>query len=386
MPNIIKENKLTSKEIIAYWLASKPSLTKATKKGYAHIAQKYLTFCFENKYSLSRVSIDSYLATLNGTKQFKYKESSCTKQLLKFCEGQAIALNLNVFESPANEKPANSHIELLIKDFCSNLDVNDKSIETYKSALNQLNYFMTSEGLMFKKSTIISFKKRLASKVAVHTINNYLASIRAFCRYLLNNIHLFKNPNKGSDVLKNEINQILEVKNYKIDSNKFYKKPLTEGQVNRLFELCQKDKDLKAIAGLMVYGGLRIAEVCKVAPEDFKTLNGVNILYVQGKGRQQKTVFVSLTPTLVSMLDETKRDFRHYKPGKIRTQINIIFGLMGIKEPYVVTPHSLRHTCAKNLVNQKGIEYTKRHLRHSSLTNTQVYTLSSEEEFYLKNT
>jgi integrase/recombinase XerC/integrase/recombinase XerD len=119
-----------------------------------------------------------------------------------------------------------------------------------------------------------------------------------------------------------------------------------------------------AILGLMIRAGLSEIEIVRLNLGDLKYRGGQRVIYVQGKSKDRKDEYVSVTPpmeeTLVKYLDERGESgpdeplFRgignravkeRISTRGLRARINHYFESSGIKKKGI-TPASLRHTAA----------------------------------------
>ena len=149
----------------------------------------------------------------------------------------------------------------------------------------------------------------------------------------------------------------------------------------------------------MVTGGLRTIEVSRANIEDVRILGDSTVLYIQGKGRDEKTDYVKLP----FEVEEAIRDYLNCL-GKVdvksplfsstsnnnkrqRLSTRTISGI--VKECLInagfnsdrLTAHSLRHTTATtNLLNGGTLEETQQLLRHSNINTTMVYLHHMQRE------
>jgi len=139
----------------------------------------------------------------------------------------------------------------------------------------------------------------------------------------------------------------------------------------------------RAATGLMLFGGLRVSEACRVMPADIGEELGHTVLRVQGKGG--KLGKVVMPPAAMRLLAEALEDARaqgcpvlHDAQGgaldrfQLRRAINAIGRKSQLGRP--LTPHDLRHGCATVALEVgEPIERVQDHLRHASPITTQRY-------------
>ncbi|MBQ2675341.1 MAG: tyrosine-type recombinase/integrase [Prevotella sp.] len=146
---------------------------------------------------------------------------------------------------------------------------------------------------------------------------------------------------------------------------------------------------------LMSVCGLRTCEVARANVEDIRQVQGVDCLFVQGKGRSDKKEFVKLCPEVAGAI----RDYldargpvedsaplfascsRRNRGGRLTTRtISSVAKRAMVKAGYAstrLTAHSLRHSAA-TLALQAGmsLEEVSEFLRHSSIAVTMIYVHS----------
>jgi len=145
----------------------------------------------------------------------------------------------------------------------------------------------------------------------------------------------------------------------------------------------------------MVTGGLRAVEVVRANVEDLRTLGDTAVLYLQGKGRDEKTDYVKLPHPVEQALRAYLKGRDNLKEGQplftstsnnnrggrvtTRTISGLVKGrLVGAGyDSDRLTAHSLRHTAATlNLLNGGSLEETQQLLRHNNLNTTMIYVHS----------
>ena len=170
----------------------------------------------------------------------------------------------------------------LIDRFISSLDTKPPTIELYRKALN---YFFRGLNMPPTRQAILNYKHALEQrKLRSYTINAYLTAIRQFFAWLEAESG-FPNPAKSIKGLKQK------------DQSK---DALTGVQCRQLLDsvilngaMSRRDY---AILNLMLRTGLRTIEISRANLGDIQTQDGAFVLWVQGKGRDEKDRFVLLTP------------------------------------------------------------------------------------------
>ena len=148
----------------------------------------------------------------------------------------------------------------------------------------------------------------------------------------------------------------------------------------------------RAILGMLFSTGLRVSELCSLDRNKIDVKRGE--LSVMGKGRKIRLVFLSeeskkqLTEYIAKRTDADEALFmRIPKSGKFNKDSDLRLtprSIQRIVHKYAVkggimgkhvSPHSLRHSFATNLLrNGADIRSVQAMLGHSSVTTTQIYT------------
>lgn len=147
-----------------------------------------------------------------------------------------------------------------------------------------------------------------------------------------------------------------------------------------------------ALLVLMTTGGLRAIEAVRANIEDLRSLGDATVLYVQGKGREEKTEYVKITPhteeairTYLKTRGATKptdplfvSEANRNKDKRLTTRsvsriVKNVFIANGFKSEKL-SAHSLRHTAITlSLISGKDITETMQFARHSNIATTMIY-------------
>jgi site-specific recombinase XerD len=248
-----------------------------------------------------------------------------------------------------------------------NLDV----IRNYRLWLNRLKDATTREPL--KKNTQ----------------NYHLIALRTFLKYLAKRdikslapekIDLARLPERQVTFLEpKDIALILEM-------------PLKVADLEKIIQL--RDK---AILELLFCGGLRVSELASIKIEEINLQR--DEFTVRGKGGKNRVIFLSNQakywisqylkqrkddhPYLFIGHDRAKKkrdeDQKGLTPRSIERAVQKYAKLAGINKE--VTPHTLRHTFATDLLmNGADIRSVQAMLGHSSITTTQIYTHITDQQ------
>ena len=276
--------------------------------------------------------------------------------------------------------------EEIIGKWMASLDLASSTKETYLSGFKAFCWFVRSTSLDFDELTrddVKSFKEYLVNekKLKPATVSSYLASVRSFYAYSEDN---------GIENIAHRVKGVT-------DSRSFKKEPLTPDQARRLLASidCSTEKGMRdfAILNLMLRTGLRDIEIVRANCKDIQTKAGVDVLYVQGKGRASKDSFVVLTPKALSPITtylEKRGNVNELDPlfasvssrnaGERLTVRSIsriaksALRAIGIDDERY-TAHSLRHTAITfSLLGGATERDAQQMARHANITTTMLYS------------
>ena len=276
--------------------------------------------------------------------------------------------------------------EEIIGRWMASLDLASGTKETYLSGFKAFCWFVRSTSLDFDELTrddVKSFKEYLVDekKLKPATVSGYLASVRSFYAYSEDN---------GIENIAHRVKGVT-------DSRSFKKEPLTPDQARRLLASidCSTEKGMRdfAILNLMLRTGLRDIEIVRANCKDIQTKAGVDVLYVQGKGRASKDNFVVLTPKALSPITtylEKRGNVNELDPlfasvssrnaGERLTVRSVsriaksALRAIGIDDERY-TAHSLRHTAITfSLLGGATERDAQQMARHANITTTMLYS------------
>ena len=177
----------------------------------------------------------------------------------------------------------------LVERFLSEADIARSTKETYRRALRQFFRWHESRNMQdLKRADIVAYKQAQLSKMKSNTVGAYLSALKSFFKWL--------------EAEKIYPNVAAGVKGTKV-ARGHRKDALTPSQVGYILESMrgeslQEKRDF-AIFNLLVRTGLRTIELERANIEDIRNKGAQTVLYVQGKGREQKDDFVVLTDSAV---------------------------------------------------------------------------------------
>ena len=272
----------------------------------------------------------------------------------------------------------------LLTDFFLFLDVSEKTMATYRRALKQLFIFFHKNNISTPTyDSILLFKKELESrKCKSATIALYLAAARRFFSWCEQK-NIFPNIAVGVKAPRQERGHkrdFLGAKQLKLVLNTIERDSL-------------KGRRDYAIMTLMCVGGLRTIEVIRANVEDMRRLGDFTVLYVQGKGRKDRTEFVKLPEPVFDAINDYLKErcsvdekaplfiSTSNRNRNSRLTTRTISGIAkqamrkaGFDSPRL-SAHSLRHSAVTlSLLAGADLADVQSFARHSSITTTQIYS------------
>lgn len=285
-------------------------------------------------------------------------------------------------------------IDELLERFLASQDVKKSSKDLYRRTLRQYFNWVISKGYNLSeitRSELLIYKEELLSSgLSSLTVGSYITSVRRFYEWT-EAYKFYPNVAKGIKSPKRK--------------QQFKKQALTPEQSRELLLFLQ-GKTLRdyAVINLLLRTGLRTIEARRANVEDIAFKSGKRVLYVQGKGRDEKDDFVILTDKAYEPLAQYLAARGKLKTGeplfistsnnssgdRLTTRTISYIAKEGLKaiglDGRDFTAHSLRHTTAVNILRAGGrLEDAQGVLRHANPATTQIYTATIKEEQRIKN-
>lgn len=277
----------------------------------------------------------------------------------------------------------NEFTDELFQAFTKYIDAKPKTVETYTKALRQLGgYFAEHHIDKPTREDVIEFREAL--KATGHkptTVQTYITATRLFFSWLEQEGFY---PNVAA-----------HIKGAKLD-REHKKGYLTSRQVKAVLAdidrtTLQGKRDY-AMLVLMVTGGLRTVEVERADIGDMQTLGDNTVLYIQGKGRDEKTEYVKLDAHVEAAIRDYLKARGEAKPdaplfastsNNNRGKRMTTRAISGIAKAHMVeagynsdklTAHSLRHTAVTlSLLAGQPLEEVQEFARHANIATTMIY-------------
>lgn len=270
--------------------------------------------------------------------------------------------------------------------FAQHLRASDKSENTVEAYLRDLRLFSewfessNGEDMVPQTITPIDVKEYKSYLLQVKrfkpaTVNRRLASISAFCEWARKQALIEGNPAEG-------IANVQEVE--------MAPRWLTRKEQYALLRAVQKEGNRRdeAVITLLLHTGLRVSEASNLRLSDIEISERKGQIAVRdGKGGKHRVVPLNadVRRALAEYLESRPEAQHHYLfVGKQKGQLKP-WGIQYVTSKYAylakldnVTPHTLRHTFGKNLVDA-GVSLDKvaTLLGHKNLNTTRIYTRPS---------
>lgn len=273
--------------------------------------------------------------------------------------------------------------EELGKQFITYLDAKPQSVATYRASIRRMFEYMATAGVTAPtRADILAYRDELKQIYKPATVSLHITAARLFFRWT---------AQQGiyPDIADH-------IKGAKLEQG-FKKDYLTPDQVKAILSQIKQStvtgKRDYAIMSLMITGGLRCIEVARADIEDIRTAGGCTVLYIQGKGKDDKGEYVKLSPAVEMAIRQylTARGETHGKAPLFTSESNSskdnrlttrsISRLVKQRmqaagyDSERLTAHSLRHTAATlNLLNGGTEKETQQLLRHRNINTTMIYS------------
>jgi len=273
-------------------------------------------------------------------------------------------------------------LEELNARFIAYLDAKESTVETYRKAMRPFFSYLADNGITRPtRETVIAYRDSIRARLKPSTVQTYIITLRLFFAWTAQE-GLY--PNVAE-----------HIKGAKLD-RQHKRDALTGSQAKAVLQGIERDtltgKRDYAIMALMTSCGLRCVEVARANMEDMRNAGESAALYLQGKGRDERTEYVKLAePVEAAIRDYLKaRGKADSKEALFTSTSNNNAGqalttrsISGIVKSHMraagldserLTAHSLRHTAATlNLLAGGSVQETQQLLRHSDIGTTMIY-------------
>lgn len=272
-------------------------------------------------------------------------------------------------------------------DYAAFLDASPRTVQTYTGNVRQFLKWTQQNGIAHPtRRDVLAYRDELRGRCKPSTVQSYITALRLFFQWAAQ-AGLYGNIAE-------------HIKGAKLDGS--HKKDyLNAEQIKDVLASIDtqtaKGKRDYCIIALMATGGLRDVEIARANTEDLQQLGGSTVLYLQGKGRDERTEYIKIVP-------EVERPLRKYLSlRRIRKKKQPIFTSLSnnnkgqrltpksissiVKGRLVaagydserLTAHSLRHSAVTlALLGKLPLEEVQQFARHKNISTTQIYAHNLE--------
>lgn len=285
-------------------------------------------------------------------------------------------------QQPTGLQTGQTVSEALYSRFIRYLDASPKTAQTYSRAIRQFAKYLDANGIAQPtRDDVLAYRDELKQSHKATTVQLYIIALRQFFTWAAQE-GLY--PNIAQHVKGSKL-----TKEHKKDY-------LTSSQVKAVLGEMEQDTPQArrdyAIFALMVTGGLRDIEVHRANVEDLRTLGDSTVLYLQGKGREERAEYVKLPAPVERAIRATFADRQDLAPASPlfislsnnsrgdRISTRSISGIIksSLKRAGYdsdrLTAHSLRHTAVTlSLLGGNSLQDVQQFARHANIGTTLIY-------------
>ena len=197
--------------------------------------------------------------------------------------------------------PAAGELTTAYSSYISFLDATPRTAQTYTGNIRQFVKWAQQNGIQHPtRQDVIAYRDELKQRCKPATVQGYITALRLFFSWTAQaGIY----PNIAE-----------HIKGAKLD-NSHKKDYLNSAQLKGILRTIDtttaRGKRDYSILVLMITGGLRDIEVSRANIEDVQQLGGCSVLYLQGKGREERTEYIKIVPEVEAALRDYLRTRKH---------------------------------------------------------------------------
>lgn len=280
----------------------------------------------------------------------------------------------------------------LFQNFLDYTDVKETTVKGYTVSIRAFMRWMQQNGVTNPtRENVKAYKEFLdTSDYTAGTKRQYLRAVKHFFKWTQSeNIY----PNIADNI-----------KGAKVKQDNTRKNPFSENEIitviNSIDTSNETGKRNKAMILLSVTCGLRIIELQRANISDIAMKNGERIIYIQGKGHDEKDDYKKIVPEVWDAITDylqCRPNAKKNEPLFTSTAHNGTYGnriaetsfSTIIKNIYrkagfddaKLTAHSLRHTSVTMLLKSGAtLQEAQTHARHSDPKTTEIYSHNIDRE------
>jgi integrase/recombinase XerC/integrase/recombinase XerD len=278
---------------------------------------------------------------------------------------------------------ADDDYRAILNYYTASMDIKAKSKDTYiKGIRNFLGWLSENSILSPTRQDVLLYKEYLLSYYSASTVSTYITAIKSFYSFLETEGISTNNITTGIKGAKS--------------ANGFRKDALTIEQTKNVLSSINQDDIIGvrnfAVINLLTRTALRTIEIERANIADIRQSGGEALLYIQGKGRDEKDEFVVLTEaTLLPIMnylnmrvktDSNEPLFISHSDRNTGNRLTTRSIRRIVKEAFIsvgydsdrLTTHSLRHTAVTfSLIGGATLQEAQAMARHRNINTTMIY-------------
>ena len=270
----------------------------------------------------------------------------------------------------------------ILEDYIAFIDASPATVRAYGEAVKLFFKYTNAQGISRPtRETVIAYREQLKTYCKPTTVQNYIEALKIFFSW--------------TDQRGIYPNIADHIKGAKISSD-FKKDNLTPRQLRKILSCIDRETETGlrdyAIIVTMLTGSLRCIELHRANIEDMGTASGFPVLYLQGKGREDRTDYVKLPEQTEDAIKAYLKRRKAADPGEplftslsnnSRGERLSTRSISGIVKSYMIragfnshryTAHSIRHSgITISLQGGNSLQETQQYARHKSINTTLKY-------------
>lgn len=279
-------------------------------------------------------------------------------------------------------QPGAQITEDLLDSFTRFIDASPQSVRTYSRAIKQFLQYLSLNGITQPvREDVISFRDSLKETHKPTTIQNYIIAIRLFFQWT-----------ETAGIYPNVAQHIKGAKVSRSHKRDY----LTSAQLKNVLQGIDRSTEQGrrdyALVSLMIVGGLRDIEASRANVEDLRNLGDNVVLYLQGKGRDERQDFVIIpadvekairasladrkgidgkSPLFVSLSNNSRG--QRISTRSVSGAVKASFKRAGYDSERL-TAHTLRHSAVTLAVlGGNSVQDVQQFARHADISTTMIY-------------
>ena len=278
-------------------------------------------------------------------------------------------------------KSCSENLESLLGAFQNHLSTTHAlgSIQQYLSRVRHFyNWFNQREVSLLALTTIdlVDYRDYYKTVLAVSTVNASLVAVQIYCRWLV----------ETGRIPERQVQNVRQIPINKLPAPKWLSR--TEQAALMRVILSNGNVRDEVIIRLMLQAGLRVAEVARLKQDDFTLSERKGEVKVIGKGGKYRLIPLAndiRQPLGIQLTQRAGKQplwvTKHSTAITDRAIRKMVAKYAYNAKLEDVSPHTLRHTFCKELLN-KGIDLTvvAQLAGHSSIETTRLYVTPGEQE------